>query len=513
LAGNFYTILTITGKSKLSNSVVSGNKLNFKTLKVGDGKGTYYEPSENQTALVNTVWTGNITSISIDENNSNWIVVETVIPASDGGFFIREAGIFDDAGDMIAISKLAETYKPVVSEGSTKDLVIKIVLEVSNTCSVTLKIDPTVMIATKADVQVLESRVNSLANDFNAHIIDYRYELAGGTATALTVSMQTLVNGYAKTFVASANNGGSLTTVNSKKLYKPGTTISPNLIAGKAYTIWYSPAGDCFFIKASAEGTTIASHVLAGDTFSNDTDTGLVGTMPDNGTLGGSLAINGTYTIPAGYTTGGTITQSIITKGATTYNPSTTTQTIAAGQYVSGAQTINPVTGTANAPQVLSGYTFASANGIGLTGAMANNGAVVITPSASNQTIATGYHNGSGYVKGDANLVSAHIVNGINLFGLAGSAPRYAEGSIAHTNGVANTIDVGFTPRVVQIRFSSGSAIYTWITGFYNSQSILTNGSGTPSYYPQSNSCVINGSQITFYSGFTTGTIYYYIWE
>ncbi|WP_297429065.1 phage tail protein [Clostridium sp.] len=182
MAENFYTMLTITGKNKLSNSVASGNKLNFKTLKVGDGKGAYYEPSENQTALVNTVWTGNVTSISIDENNSNWIVVETVIPAADGGFFIREAGIFDDAGDMIAISKLAETYKPIVSEGSTKDLVIKIVLEVLNVDSVTLKIDPNVVVATKNDVQVLESKFQ----DINTQLSDIKNQLGyipvdGGT--------------------------------------------------------------------------------------------------------------------------------------------------------------------------------------------------------------------------------------------------------------------------------------------------------------------------------------------
>ncbi len=163
MAENFYTMLTIVGKNKLSSSAVSGSKVNFKTLKVGDGKGAYYEPSENQTSLVNEVWEGNISSISIDENNSNWIVVETVIPASDGGFFIREAGVFDEDGDMIAISKLAETYKPVVAEGSTKDLVIRIVLEVLNVDTVTIKIDPNVVAATKNDVQVLEAKVQDVS--------------------------------------------------------------------------------------------------------------------------------------------------------------------------------------------------------------------------------------------------------------------------------------------------------------------------------------------------------------
>lgn len=94
MAENFYTMLTKLGRKKLSASAVSGSKVNFKTLKVGDGNGSYYEPSEDQTSIVKEVWSGNISAISVDGSNENWIVVETVIPAADGGFFIREAGIF-----------------------------------------------------------------------------------------------------------------------------------------------------------------------------------------------------------------------------------------------------------------------------------------------------------------------------------------------------------------------------------------------------------------------------------
>lgn len=175
MAENFYTILTSTGKAKLANSAVLGSKVNFKTLKVGDGKGAYYEPSENQTSLVNQVWSGNISSISVDENNPNWIVIETLIPATIGGFFIREAGIFDEDDELIAISKLSETYKPVVSEGSIKDLCIKIILEVSNVESVTLKIDPTVIVATRKDVDVLQGKIQEIhikISDINTKMLD-----------------------------------------------------------------------------------------------------------------------------------------------------------------------------------------------------------------------------------------------------------------------------------------------------------------------------------------------------
>lgn len=162
MAEQFYTILTAIGKAKIANASALGNKVNFTTLKVGDGGGKYYNPTEAQEDLINTVWQGNINSISTDEKNPNWIVIEVIIPSNMGGFMIREAGIFDNENNMIAIGKYPETYKPIASDGSTKDLIIKMILEVSNTSSVTLKVDPTVIIATKKDIEVLEQKISDI---------------------------------------------------------------------------------------------------------------------------------------------------------------------------------------------------------------------------------------------------------------------------------------------------------------------------------------------------------------
>lgn len=141
----------------------------------------------------------------------------------------------------------------------------------------------------------LEIGVEAVTTEVIAHEADAVYQTAGGTATAITLTIsETLVNGFPITFIASANNNAAATTINAKPLYKPNTTTAPTLITGKAYTVWYNSTSNCFFIKASAEGNTVAAHVLAGDTFSNDTDTGLTGTMPNNpaenlGTLGKTL--------------------------------------------------------------------------------------------------------------------------------------------------------------------------------------------------------------------------------
>ncbi|MHC1683675.1 MAG: phage tail protein [Clostridiaceae bacterium] len=169
MAQNFYSILTTVGKARMANAYALGTNINLTTLAVGDSSGSYYEPTESQSALKNQVWTGNINSINVDPENPNWIVISTVIPTTDGGFTIREAGIFDDVGNMIAIGKYPETYKPVLSEGSSKDLTINMILEISNTSTVTLKVDPTVVLATKKDVQTLDGKITTLNNTVTAH--------------------------------------------------------------------------------------------------------------------------------------------------------------------------------------------------------------------------------------------------------------------------------------------------------------------------------------------------------
>ena len=119
-------------------------------------------------------------------------------------------------------------------------------------------------------------------NEVNSQLADIpKFQTAGGTGTAIILIGLDLVDGHSKTFIAKYNNGGAATTINGKPFYKPGTTTTPSLVAGKAYTVWYDATGDCFFIKASHEGNTVAAHVLDGETFSNDADTGLIGTMPN----------------------------------------------------------------------------------------------------------------------------------------------------------------------------------------------------------------------------------------
>jgi hypothetical protein len=280
------------------------------------------------------------------------------------------------------------------------------------------------------DIIEINNEINQLDNKLD----DLIYPTASGTSTAILLTLPTLVNGYSKTFIASANNNGSATTINGKHLYKPSTTISPVLIKDKAYTVWYNSTGDCFFIKASATGNTISSHVLAGDTFSTDIDTDLIGTMPNNGVLNYSMPINGSFIIPLGYVTGGTISQNIPTKISQTYQPSTSTQTINAGQYLLENQTIAPVTGNANVNDVVFGKVFNSANGINLVG--------------------------------QATIES-----------LGGE--KYSEGSFAHVQGSGNVINLSFNPRILYITWTRANSQIVNLVSTPDTNNIYYTGSST----------------------------------
>lgn len=149
-------------------------------------------------------------------------------------------------------------------------------------------------------------KIDEWAGKVNSQL---KYEVAGGTATAITLNMPaTLSDGYWKKFIASADNNGAATTINGKPFYKVCSTNPPNLKKDRPYEAYYNLTGDCFFLKASATGTTSADKVLAGETFSTENDTDLVGTMPQRGAPTAALNCGGTYNIQPGYYSGGKVT-------------------------------------------------------------------------------------------------------------------------------------------------------------------------------------------------------------
>ncbi|EWH00547.1 phage tail protein [Halomonas sp. BC04] len=145
----FYTLLTTIGQAKLANAVALGETIEITHLAVGDGGGSMPTPDSDREALVNEVRRAQINLSDVDPENPNWIVLEQVIPPDVGGWTIREIGVFDTAGDLIAYGNYPETYKPTLDEGSGRTQTVRMVLQVSDTAAVTLKVDPAVVLATR----------------------------------------------------------------------------------------------------------------------------------------------------------------------------------------------------------------------------------------------------------------------------------------------------------------------------------------------------------------------------
>lgn len=161
MSAKFYTLLTEIGAAKLASSAALGVPLNITRMAVGDGGGVLPTPSAQQTRLVAEKRRADLNMLYIDPQNSSQIIAEQVIPETEGGWWIREVGLFDDTGALIAVGNCPESYKPQLAEGSGRTQTVRMVLITSSTENVTLKIDPAVVLATRkyVDDKVLELRV------------------------------------------------------------------------------------------------------------------------------------------------------------------------------------------------------------------------------------------------------------------------------------------------------------------------------------------------------------------
>lgn len=129
---DFYTLLTNRGKNRITRSFADNTTLELTAFAVGDGGDGYYDPDIEQTALINETYRGPISSIYVDYDYENRLIVECAIPSNSGGYYIREIGIYDALGNLFAVGRIPESYKPVEAEGSTRDFYVKVVLEVEN---------------------------------------------------------------------------------------------------------------------------------------------------------------------------------------------------------------------------------------------------------------------------------------------------------------------------------------------------------------------------------------------
>ncbi|HFP2811973.1 TPA: phage tail protein, partial [Escherichia coli] len=161
MSTKFYTLLTDICAAKLASAAALGVPLKITHMAVGDGGGVLPTPDAKQTALVNEKRRAALNMLYIDPQNSSQIIAEQVIPENEGGWWIREVGLFDESGALIAVGNCPESYKPQLAEGSGRTQTVRMVLITSSTDNIILKIDPAVVLATRkyVDDKVLELKL------------------------------------------------------------------------------------------------------------------------------------------------------------------------------------------------------------------------------------------------------------------------------------------------------------------------------------------------------------------
>lgn len=263
MAAKYYTILTKIGAALHANAQITQTTVPWTHLALGDGGGYPVTPKQEQTGLVREVYRLPITAIEAHPDNPNWIVVEAVVPNSVGGFTVRETSIIGGTGgSTIAVGNYPDTYKPVLSEGAVREMVMRMIVEISSTATVNLVIDPAVAIASRAyvDGAIRAELAKSGCKQAVRAAAASNISLAGVKTVdgvALSANDRVLVKGQAdaKTngiYVVAAGNWTRALDADTGEKLKPGAIIPVTEGAQSADTLWTLRTDGAISIGATA---------------------------------------------------------------------------------------------------------------------------------------------------------------------------------------------------------------------------------------------------------------------
>lgn len=217
MSQTYYAILTAAGEAKLANAAALNQPLQISRMAVGDGNGTLPTPNRTQTALAKENYRADLNSLIVDPANASQLIAELVIPETTGGWWIREMGLYDASGVLIAVCNCPPSYKPQLAEGSGRTQVLRMVLIVSSTSAVELKIDPSVVLATRTFV---DTSVQAVANQQG-----YKAPALAATTGVITLSgLQTL--------------DGVVLSAGDRVLVKDQTVVKDNGLYVVSATTW-----------------------------------------------------------------------------------------------------------------------------------------------------------------------------------------------------------------------------------------------------------------------------------
>ena len=177
ISEKYFTLVTDIGTRKMMQAVHEGKKISIVEFAVGDGNGECKAPDAGATALRNEVWRGNVNGCRVSGESENVMVVESLIPADVGGFTIREMGVFDDEGDLIAVCNTPETAKVHIVDGVLSELTLQMEIILTNADSVNLTLAPGILMATKEDLEILRVKIEKNKNIIRDDVTDKKYKI------------------------------------------------------------------------------------------------------------------------------------------------------------------------------------------------------------------------------------------------------------------------------------------------------------------------------------------------
>lgn len=310
----YYAILTNQGAARLANATMLGSKLNLTQMAVGDANGVLPTPDPAQTKLINQKRIAPLNLLSVDPNNQSQIIAEQIIPENEGGFWIREIGLYDDEGVLIAVANCPETYKPQLQEGSGRTQTIRMILVVTNTEAITLKIDPSVVLATRkyVDDEVLELRLyvdDQMRNHIAAqdphtqyaqkHNPTFTGEPKAPTPTAGNNTTRIATTEFVQAAITALINGAPATLDTLKEIAaainndpKFSTTIN-NALSGK------QPLDETLTHLSGKDVAGLLAYLGLGEAAKRNVGTG-ANQIPDMGSFMLSASVPGYQKLPSG---------------------------------------------------------------------------------------------------------------------------------------------------------------------------------------------------------------------
>jgi phage-related tail fiber protein len=229
---SFNCLITTLGQAKIAAAIAAGTQISATHIAVGDGNGNATIPSVGQSSLVREVYRTNVSSVMVNPQDSSQVIFEAVISASVGGWTARELGLFDNAGVLIAVANIGSVYKPLATEGSAREMVVRIYAQVNQVGAINLVVDPSFFIATRSWVQSNYSLAALIPGGTTGQILRKKSNASGDTEWANPLSaqnvtvdvvteIQTLASGQTVVTLATANTTGTA-------IYVEGIRLRPN---------------------------------------------------------------------------------------------------------------------------------------------------------------------------------------------------------------------------------------------------------------------------------------------